>query len=125
MLPQLRPSVGTQECPVFPSGFRRCQATLGDSDGPMVGDLRPLAGQRLVTEGRSRRPTSSATFSSSGNATPRLRARVANARAPTKGGDTCAVQLTGSPVRKAFHHIDGIQLIGSPIRWDAARLGDD
>ena len=31
-------------------------------------------------------------------------------------GDTCAVQLTGSPVRQAFHHTDGIQLSGSPIR---------
>ena len=35
-------------------------------------------------------------------------------------GDTCAVQLTRSPVRQAFHHADGIQLTGSPIRWDVA-----
>ena len=27
-------------------------------------------------------------------------------------------------LREAFHHIDGIQLAGSPIRWEVAGLGE-
>ena len=37
-------------------------------------------------------------------------------------GDTCAVQLIGSSVRQTLHFTDGIQLTGSPIRWDDAGL---
>ena len=37
-------------------------------------------------------------------------------------GDTCVVHLIGSLVRQTLHFIDGIQLTGSPIRWDDAGL---
>ena len=36
---------------------------------------------------------------------------------PNPHGDTCSVQLTGSPVRHTLHFTDSIQLTGSPIRW--------
>ena len=40
----------------------------------------------------------------------------------TPQGDTSAVQLTGSPIPETLHFTDGIQLNGSPIRWDDACL---
>ena len=33
-------------------------------------------------------------------------------------GDTCAVQLTGSPIQPTLHFTDDIQLTGSSMRWD-------
>ena len=40
-------------------------------------------------------------------------------------GDTCAIQLTMSPVRQALHHTDGVQLTGPPIRWEDVGLRDE
>ena len=121
VLPELHPNGWTQECLIFPGGVYECPATLGDSDGPVDGDLRPLAGQCLVPEGTSpgRPPPSQEETHPLAEGTRRKRS------CSHKKGDTCALQLTGYPVRQAFHHTDGIQLIGFPIRWDVAGLGDD